>query len=391
MRAIVVTPGTPRSARLVELPQPERGPGEVLVRVLECGIDGTDREIDAGAYGEAPTGEDRLVLGHESLGEVVETCPGVECPARGDLVVPTVRRPCPQRCFNCRNGEFDFCLTGDYLERGIKGLHGFLLECFAERPEFLVGVTRELRDVAVLLEPLAIVEKAFRQVAAIQEPMRWAPERVIITGAGGIGLLATFLARLRGLETLVYSRGPATGARGEILRQIGADYVDAGERTLAQAAAEFGPPDLVLEATGFSPLAWQAAGLLRRNGVVGLLGLPSGERMNVIPSDRLNAELVLGNRLIFGSVNAHRLDFERGAADLWAIRERWAGALELVITRRVPLEHIREALDTRDPAVLKFGFGRPQRSMEVRDVAYVRDFCRRLSAAVRGCPPVWLQ
>jgi threonine dehydrogenase-like Zn-dependent dehydrogenase len=345
MRAIAVTPGRANSARPLDVPSQERGKDEYLVRMLEVGIDGTDREIDAGEYGEAPPGEGTLVIGHESLGEVVEECPGERCFREGDLVVATVRRPCPERCLNCRNGEYDFCLTGHYREHGIKGRHGFLREFYAERPEFLVGVPPELRSVAVLLEPLSIAEKVFRQTYKIQERMLWEPVRAIVTGAGGMGMLAALLARLRGLETLVYSRSPAVGARGEILGRIGAEYAKGDERTLTEAAAAFGAPDLVVEATGFSPLAWEAAGILHRNGVACLLSVTGGERTAVIPSDRLNRELVLGNRLVFGSVSAHRLDFEQGVADLRAIQERWPGALERFVTRRLPMERIREALD----------------------------------------------
>jgi threonine dehydrogenase-like Zn-dependent dehydrogenase len=354
MRAIAIRPGQEKSAHVTELPPVERRDDQYLVRVLEVGIDGTDNELDSGEYGEAPPGNEVLVIGHESLGEIAEECPGVERFRKGDLVVATVRRPCPERCLHCRNGEYDFCDTGTYRERGIKGLHGFLSEFYVERPEFLVGVPRELRDVGVLVEPTAIVEKVFRQIDLIQQRMTsWAPRRAIITGAGSIGVLTALLARLRGLDTLVYSRGPATGAPGAILRQIAAEYADASEQPLTEAARAFGAPDIVVEATGYSPLSWEAAGVLDRNGVACLLSVTGGDRTAQIPSDRLNNQLVLGNRLVFGSVNAHRRDFERGITDLKTIRERWPGALERFITRRLPMERIREALDQEDEGGLK--------------------------------------
>lgn len=353
MGAIVVRPGEPRSARAAEIPTPRPGPGEYLVQILEVGIDGTDREIDAAEYGVAPAGMDTLVLGHEAIGRVVQSCPGVDYLRDGELVVPMVRRPCPQRDVNCRHGEPDFCLTGNYTEAGIKGLGGFLAELVAVPAEYVVQVPEELRSVGVLVEPLSVVEKAFRQAWRIQERMLWQPRRMLIAGAGSIGVLAALIARLRGLEVLVYSRGPAIGVPGEILREIGAHYADAEREELTAAVGGFGAPDFALEATGYSPLAWQAAGVLERNGVACLLSVTGGTGTAEIPSDALNRFLVLGNRVVFGSVSAHRRDFEQAVADLGQLAVRWPTVLERFITRRLPMERIREALDTRDAGGLK--------------------------------------
>src|SRR5205823_7707305 len=185
---------------------PERSDGECLIRVLEVGIDGTDREIDQGEYGAPPDGADRLIIGHESIGEVVEVGPKAVGRRKGDVVVATVRRPCPERCVSCSAGEYDFCVTGNYQERGIKQLHGYLAEWYAEQPQFLIRIPPELQSVAVLLEPLSIVEKAHRQIHTIQERLRWRPSRLVITGTGSVGLLAAVLGRLQGLEVL-FSRG----------------------------------------------------------------------------------------------------------------------------------------------------------------------------------------
>lgn len=353
MQAIAVTPLRQNSAGVVELPMPEPATDECLVRVLEVGIDGTDRDISGGEYGEAPAGEERLVIGHESLGEVAAECERAGSLRRGDLVVATVRRPCPERCLNCQDAEYDFCTTGNYHERGIKQRHGYLAEHYAERPEFLVPVPPELRDVAVLLEPLSIVEKTFRQTFKIQERMRWEPRRVVITGAGSVGMLAAFVARLRGLDTVVYSRGPSSGAGDPIRRQIGVEYVDSKEHTLAELADQHGAPDILIEATGYSPFAWEGAQVLAANGVAALLSVTNGSRTLEIPSDQLNTGFVLGNRLLFGSVNAHRRDFEQGAADLAAIKARWPGAIERFITERVPLARGPEVLRTKGHGELK--------------------------------------
>jgi threonine dehydrogenase-like Zn-dependent dehydrogenase len=355
MRAVVVNPDQKRSARLLDVPCPQRQPEEYLVRVLEVGIDGTDREIDAGLHGAAPPGEDKLVIGHESLGEVIEPCPGDEGFSRGDLVVATVRRPCPQRCLNCRNGEYDFCLTGHYRERGIKQRNGFLAEFYAERPEFLVHVPAELRSVAVLLEPLSVVEKAFRQARRIQQRMASTDtRRVIITGAGAIGMCAALLARLQDIETLVYSRGPKhRGVRGAILDALGTDYIDSDTQSLEDATRTFGAPDLIFEATGFSPFALQCAQVLHSNGVACLLSVTGGERMVQIDAARFNEKLVLGNRVMFGSVSSHRCDFEQGVRDMQAAGRQWPGLLERFITDRIPMERFRQALDDDDPGELK--------------------------------------
>src|SRR5919202_6146600 len=193
MDAIAVTPRTPGSARPVKLQQPPAAPGSVLVRVLEVGIDGTDTEIDKGEYGEAPKGEDVLVIGHEGLGRVEAVGSGVSGFHKGDLVVATVRRP--DDCINCRAGENDMCLTGNYTERGIKGAHGYMAQYYAEKPEYLVHIPEAIRAFAALLEPLSIVEKAIFQAWKIQERMIWEPKNAVVLGAGPIGLLGTILLR----------------------------------------------------------------------------------------------------------------------------------------------------------------------------------------------------
>lgn len=353
MRALVVRPNEKGSARVTDQPDPQPGDGECLVRVLEVGIDGTDREIDAGEYGEAPEDADELILGHESLGTVERAAAGGDGPAEGDLVVATVRRGCPQRCPNCAAGAYDFCSTGDYLERGIKGAHGFMAELYAEHPEHLIVVPRELRDLAVLLEPFAILERTYRLIREIQSRLVWEPRRVLITGAGNMGVIAALNARLRDLDTLVYSRGKQDNAAGRILERIGTEYVNSEERSLADAVEEFGAPDIAIEGTGFSPLAWKSAGALATNGIACLLSVTSGEKRVEIPSDELNQKMVLGNRVIFGSVNANRVDYEKSIETLQAVRRRWKGALESFITHRRTLEDARAGIDEDDSGELK--------------------------------------
>lgn len=353
MLAFAVTPRTPRSARQVDVELGPPRPDEYEVRVLEVGIDATDKEIDAGEYGEAPAGSDILVLGHEAVGVIARECDATDDLHVGDLVVPTVRRPCPQRCPPCRAGQYDFCASGKYLERGIRQAHGFLAESFFERSEFLLRVPPDLRTHAVLLEPLSIVEKVFRQAQRIQERLLWRPQRVVVAGAGSIGMLAAMLARRRGLDTMIYSKGPATGVVALIHTAIGTEYVNAEERSLVDACARFGAPDLIIEATGYSPLAWDAAQCLAVNGVLCLLSVTGGDRTAMIASDRINLDMVLGNRLVFGSVSSHRLDFENGVDDLRALQSRYPAALDAFISRRIPFTAVREALDENETGILK--------------------------------------
>jgi glucose 1-dehydrogenase len=343
MQAVAVRPGEAGSAALIDIDAPQPGAGECLVRVLEVGIDGTDREIDAGEYGEAPEGSEHLVLGHECAGVVERGCEESRL-REGTLVVPTVRRPCPQRCPNCEAGAPDFCSTGDYLERGIKGAHGFMCELFTERPEHLVPVPDELRAMAVLLEPISILQRTYRQMFEIQQRLIWQPQRVFITGAGNMGVMAAFLARLHDLDALVYSRGDATGVLARFFDRLDCDYVNSEEESLAEVAGRVGAPDIVIEGTGFSPLAWDAAKVLALNGVACLLSVTQGDTKAKIASDKLNRRMVLGNRLIFGSVNAHREDFERGVETLRTIGERWPGLLEQFITHRRPFKAFAEGL-----------------------------------------------
>jgi glucose 1-dehydrogenase len=354
MRAVTVNPGEERSGRLDEIEEPTPSDDECLVRVLEVGVDATDREIDGGEHGQSPDGEERLVLGHEALGVVERRAergePRLE---EGTLVVPTVRRGCLQNCPNCAAGEYDFCSTGDYLERGIERAHGFMCERFTERPEHLIPVPDKLRDIGVLLEPLAILERTYRHIDEIQQRLVWRPRRVILTGAGNMGVMGAFLAGLRELDILMYSRGKQEGATADILGRLGCEYVDSEEKSLADAAEAFGKADIVIEGTGFSPLAWDAIEVLALNGIVCLLSVTGGDKQVEIESDKLNRKLVLGNRVVFGSVNAHHRDYEQAREDLSRIREAWPDALESFITHRRPLDDFRAALDEEDKAELK--------------------------------------
>jgi threonine dehydrogenase-like Zn-dependent dehydrogenase len=345
MRAVAVTPKKPGSARQVELPIPAIDDGTALMRVLEVGIDGTDTEINDGLYGESPPGSDFLVIGHEALSVVEAVGKGVQGFAPGDLVVSTVRRP--DGCPNCRAGESDMCLLGNYTERGIKGAHGYMGEYYSESPAFMVKIPPALRPFAVLLEPISIVEKATFQAWKIQERLLWQPTRAVVLGAGPIGILCTLLLRLRGLEVHVYAKSAPDTLQGRILNSLGATYESVEDHPVDGIKGELGQIDFILEGTGNSAVAFEAMAQLGTNGVLCLTGVSAGNRSIEIPADVINLEMVLGNRVTFGSVNANRRYFELGVQHFQQAEQRWPGIFERLITRRVPFAEFTSALDRR--------------------------------------------
>jgi threonine dehydrogenase-like Zn-dependent dehydrogenase len=342
MRAVVITLGRKDSDRLVDVPDPEPEAGEALVEVLSVGVDGTDDELASGQYGEAPEGEDELIIGHESLGRVVEPAGGL---AAGQLVAAIVRRPDPVPCLNCAHDEWDYCLNGRYTERGIKGRHGFLAEYYTEHPKYLVRVPDELERVGMLVEPTTISVKALEQVEVIQRRLTWQPQRALVTGAGPIGLLAAAVLTLRGFEVVVYNRSDSP-RKVELTQELGAQFVTTDSADLGHDLAdEYGPFDVAIEATGFSPLAFRLLDTVGHNGVAVLTGVSGGDRTAELRVDHLNLEAVLQNKVLVGTVNADRGNFEQAVADLAQVEQRWPGWLERMITLRPPLERYREALD----------------------------------------------
>jgi threonine dehydrogenase-like Zn-dependent dehydrogenase len=335
VRALTVHPGQAGSARLDDVPEPPEAAGAVLVDGLALGICGTDGEIVRGEYGWAPDGEQRLVLGHESLGRVLEAPAGSGL-AEGELVVGIVRRPDPLPCEPCAAGEFDFCANGDYTERGIKSLHGYGSERWRVEPEYAVRLDPGLEDVGVLLEPTSVVAKAWEQIERIGARATFAPRRVLVTGAGPIGLLGALLAVQRGYEVHVLDQ-VSDGPKPELVRRLGGTY-HAGDPTAA------GEVDIVVEATGAPPVVAQALRGTTRNGIVCLTGVSSGGRPLDFDIGGLNRDLVLENDVVFGTVNANRRHYEAAAAALAAADRDWLRGL---ITRRVPLDRWEEALERR--------------------------------------------
>jgi threonine dehydrogenase-like Zn-dependent dehydrogenase len=347
VRALTVVPGRAGSGAVRDVPEPPLAEGDVLVDVVRVGLCGTDAEIERGEYGRAPDGAGVLVLGHESFGRVARDAGALRA---GTPVVASVRRP--DACPNCRAGEQDMCLWGDFRERGIKSLHGFCAERFAERAEYLFVVPDAIVDVAVLLEPLTITEKGWRHLSVAQRRMTvWEPRTAIVAGGGPVGILAATKLRLLGLDVTVVERQHKP-EKEALLERIGAGYAATSVTPLAKIAERSKRIDLVIEATGNSAVAFECLRLVGANGAVLLTSVTGAMRSLEVPADVINQSLVLNNVLVLGTVNAKADDFRQGITDLSDAERRWPGFLSALITRRVPLEDAARALP-HDPSQIK--------------------------------------
>ncbi len=341
VRALTVVPGRRDSLALSELPEPEPH-DEVLVDGLAMGVCGTDKEIVAGAYGWAPAGEERLVIGHESLGRVREAPPSSSL-SPGDLVVGVVRRPDPVPCGACRHGEFDMCRNGRYTERGIKEVHGYGSEVWSVDPAYAVKLDDRLAEVGVLMEPTSIVAKAWDQIERVGARGWFEPRSVLVTGAGPIGLLAALLGVQRGLDVHVLDR-VTSGPKPDLVSDLGATYHHGGMDDAVRA----GEPDIVIEATGNGTLVFGAFRSTSSYGIVCLTGVSPRGRTLEVEAGSINREMVLENDVVIGSVNANRAHYESAAVAL-----AWSdlGWLERLISRRVPLASYPEAFEPREDDV----------------------------------------
>jgi threonine dehydrogenase-like Zn-dependent dehydrogenase len=349
MKAVTVLPLKAGTVDLTELPDPPESDGPVVVKTRAVGVCGTDLEIIGGEYGWAPPGEDRLAIGHESLGEVVDAPDGSGF-STGDLAVAIVRRPDPVPCSNCAVGEWDMCRNGKYTEWGIKEHHGYAREHYRITADFLVKVDKALGNLGVLLEPTTVVAKAWDHIQRIGARAQWEPSTVLVTGAGPIGLLAALLGVQLGLEVHVLDQ-MTEGLKPDLVSALGAHY-HSGKVTDAGIQ-----PDVAIECTGVGQLIFDVMDTAGSNGIVCLTGVSSGGRELSVDVGLLNRRMVLENDVVFGSVNANRRHYEAGAKALAAADKDWLGRL---ITRRVPLESWRDAY-TRQPndvkVVLEFAAG----------------------------------
>lgn len=356
MKAVGVIPAKREVALFQHRTPSVAAPTDVKVRTIEVGICGTDREICTFAYGTPPGDSDYLVLGHEALGEVVEVGAGVTRFRPGDLVVPTVRRPCPhESCPSCRDARQDFCFTGDFTERGIKMVHGYMTEYFVENEAHLNLVPKELRDVAVLVEPLTVAEKALAQVWQVQRRLNWdvdpanpqgpgAGKTAVVLGAGPVGILGAMTLLVNGFKTFVYSRSAEPNPKASLVNSIGAKYVSAETTPPAEFAKIAGNIDLVYEAVGQAKISFDVLKILGLNGVFVFTGIPPVKPAIPIEADTLMRQMVLMNQAVIGTVNADRPAFESAIRDLGTFKQRWPAALQSVITGRFPMESYRDLL-----------------------------------------------
>jgi threonine dehydrogenase-like Zn-dependent dehydrogenase len=340
MRAVAVFP-TERRFDVIDHPEPHiASPTDVKLRMLDVGICGTDKEIVAFDYGTPPQGSPYLILGHESLGEVIEIGAQVTDVKVGDLAVPTVRRPCGQPgCLACEAERQDFCYTGLFTERGINQRHGFMTEYVVEDARYINPVPRSLRDVAVLVEPLTIAEKAMTQLWEVQKRLPWGGlHNAVVLGGGPVGLLGAMKLVLEGFDTTVYSRTPASGDLATLVTGFGAKFVHAETASVADLAAQVGHIDVVYEAVGASSLAFEVMPYLGVNGVFIFTGVPGRKGPISVDTDALMRAHVLKNQIIYGTVNASHQSFADAIADLSAFEQRWPKAVGSLITGRFPID-----------------------------------------------------
>jgi glucose 1-dehydrogenase len=340
MKAITVEPMNPGTVRLEDVSEPDLMNGSVLVEAVAVGVCGTDVEIAEGKYGWAPEGRKHLVLGHESLGRVIDPGP-VSGFKVGDLVVGIVRRPDPVPCPNCAVGEWDMCRNGQYTERGIKQIDGYMSEHWRIEPEYAIKVDPSLGILGVLLEPTTVVTKAWEHTLSVGRRAFWEPKSVLVTGAGPIGLLGAMIGKQFGLDVHVLDR-MESGEKPDLVRALGATY----HSNFDGLGFE---PDIILECTGVGQIISKAIETVAASGVVCLTGVGHGGSVPVIPTANVASSAVLKNIIVFGSVNANKRHWYKASEALAKADRNWLGRL---ITRRETPENFQKAL-VRNPDDIK--------------------------------------
>ena len=335
MKAITVEPRKPGTARYEDFPEPGVHEGSVLVEAVAVGVCGTDVEIVEGKYGWPPAGKERLVLGHESLGRVIDPGPSSSL-KKGDLVVGIVRRPDPVPCPNCAVGEWDMCRNGQYTERGIKEIHGFMSERWRIEPEYAIKVESSLGILGVLLEPMTVITKALEQVFLVGQRAFWEPKTALVTGAGPIGLLAALRLSARDLQVHVLAR-KNTGPQPELVRALGATYHAGSVLDL-----DF-DPDIIVECTGVGSVIADSIQKIGSGGILCLTGVGGGGAAGRVVADTA-AAVVLKNNVLVGSVNANKRHWYKAGENLARADREWLGCL---ITRREKPENFKQALERR--------------------------------------------
>jgi glucose 1-dehydrogenase len=350
MKAAAVYPNAKKLGVVGDFPEPKlTSPTGVKLRILHVGVCGTDREIASFDYGTPPDGFDYLVLGHEALGEVIEVGPEVKGFKPGDLAIPMVRRPCSHPdCAACRVSRPDFCLTGDYTERGIMKMHGFMTEMIVDEARYMNSVPASIREVGVLVEPLTIAEKALIESVKVQSRLPWdfndRTHRAVVLGAGPVGLLGAMTLKNHGYEVTVYSREREPNASADIVKAIGGKYISSQDKNVDEMAAQVGNIDLVYEATGASKLAFDVLRALGPNGLYVLTGVPGHHGPTEFDTDTIMRNLVLRNQCVMGTVNAGKDAFEHAITDLESFFVKWPDAVRALITGRFAIDRFAEPI-----------------------------------------------
>ncbi len=363
MKAVAVSAKS-RSIEVVDAPEPAiNKPGQMLVETLRVGLCGTDREIIEQGYGEAPQGEDYLILGHECLGRVIDAGNGSGKFQAGQYVVPRVRRPCTSAaCPACKMGRPDFCLTGQFTERGIKGIHGFLSERFVDEEQYFHVVPDELGLLGVLVEPLTIAVKALLQIRDVQGRLPYINEEnlkrgdlsgttSVVLGAGPVGMLGALALLDSGSRVFVYSRSEEPNIASELMERAGAEYVSSMTVDAAQFQEIAGQVDIIYEATGASQFALDMTKLLGRNGIYVFTGVPGRKGPVQCDADRIMKDMVLQNQLFIGTVNAGAMAFEASVKMLGDLQRRWPSVIEGMITDEIGPEQVEETMTKKHAGI----------------------------------------
>jgi threonine dehydrogenase-like Zn-dependent dehydrogenase len=355
MRAVGVVPSR-KEVRMIEHPAPAiTQSNQVKIRTLDVGICGTDREICTFVYGAPPSGSDYLVLGHEALGQVLEVGSSVSRFKVGDYVVPSVRRPCPApSCVPCRESRQDFCSTWTFTERGINQYHGYMTECFVDEDRYLTYVPSELRDIAVLVEPLTVAEKGLAQVWKTQQRLPWNKAatheprgtglNAVVLGAGPVGILGAMALVVNGFKTYVYSRSKKPNSKADLVESFGAEYISSEQMSVDDLAKHVGSIDLIYEAVGVPGITFDVMRVLGINGVYVMTGIPAPKAPISVAASEIMRNIVLKNQAIVGTVNADGDAFASAIRDLGTFNQRWPKAVRQLISSRNKLENFQELL-----------------------------------------------
>ena len=357
MKAIVVKPGSP-GVSLTDRKLPPKKDGLVTLAPRLVGICGTDREIISAYYGQAPPGEEFLTIGHESLCAVSD--PGSSGLEEGQLVVPTVRRSCGV-CWSCLHGQSDMCFTGNYTERGIKGLDGYNTETVVESMDYIAPVPDGIGDFAVLAEPMTIGEKAITQSINLQKRVEWAWDcndglsckKALVLGTGPVGILAALIAKVRGFRVWAADRHGADTERASLLKSAGIEHIDSQTTSLTDYASSIGQFDLIVEATGDAAVGLDMIPSLGPNGIIALTGIPGGSQIYQMPAVQIMRSIVLRNLVVVGIVNANLSYFRDALNDMVSIEKKYPGVLAKMVTHRFPPEEFAAAYSEKGADAVK--------------------------------------